>query len=248
MRLNQVIGLNNGIYAAMTAVATARGDSMPWANAPGIDDESLDLDFLTTYGNRETSVLVDLYAKIAGATLPLSSETMQTLAKVVLNKYNKDFTRQWNVWGIEYDPLQNFDLTETEQVTRAATDTNEVTRTTNNQSTTAGNTKTDTTRQDNVYGFNSDNGVPSGDSTENTLTDVAQTVNDEGGESENADATRNETETRTKNTSGDNSVRSTQYMLNEEREAWTFDFFGAINKMIASVLTCAYYDLSHQEV
>lgn len=76
---------------------------------------NLDIDFYLTYGNRETSPLVD-YLLIDNK---LTDESQNRLADIILNRFKSNWDRLDLAFNKEYNPIWNKDGTETTTVTNS---------------------------------------------------------------------------------------------------------------------------------
>lgn len=94
--------LGQGIFTALNEL------NVPWK------DENvaslLDLEYYTTFGNRQTSPLVDY---LIGDKKQLSTEDTQKLAHIIFNKFSENWNRIDLAFSKEYNPIWNKDGTET---------------------------------------------------------------------------------------------------------------------------------------
>lgn len=94
--------LGQGIFTALNEL------NVPWK------DENvaslLDLEYYTTFGNRQTSPLVDY---LIGDKKQLSIEDTQKLAYIIFNKFSENWNRIDLAFSKEYNPIWNKDGTET---------------------------------------------------------------------------------------------------------------------------------------
>ena len=188
------------------------------------------------------------------------------------------WTRLWaTMKPAEYDPLTNYQMQETTEGTENSTRTPDLTRGDTGTVQTSGQdkrtpdlTKTNTgtvknegsgtsTNQNNLWGFNSSESVPSdmsdGTATnENTTTDnlsETETGTDTTDHTNTDTYNRSYTETGTDTTAGTSSRKLTrtgnigtnpfQNLLQQELNIWMYDFFEQIFKDVDSVLTIPIY-------
>ena len=175
--------LNGGIFKALSLL------DVPWRN--DTDDTALDLEYFGNISGQKTiSPLID---RLLGTNTTLTNENITTLASVIYNMFGRNWTELYATLSYEYDPISNYDMTETESSSGTTSDTlthtgTQSTTHTGTQNTTHTGTQTAThtgtvqnsdnqivngsgngTTSDNVYGFNSADAV--GDTTsENTTT------------------------------------------------------------------------------
>ena len=94
--------LGQGIFTALNEL------NVPWK------DENvaslLDMEYYTTFGNRQTSPLVDY---LLGDKKQLSTEDTQKLAHIIFNKFSENWNRIDLAFSKEYNPIWNKDGTET---------------------------------------------------------------------------------------------------------------------------------------
>ena len=94
--------LGQGIFTALNEF------NVPWKdkNIASL----LDTEFYTTFGNRETSPLVDY---LIGNKAQLSTDDTQKLASMIYNKFSDNWNRIDLAFSKEYNPIWNKDGTET---------------------------------------------------------------------------------------------------------------------------------------
>ena len=101
--------LGQGIFTALNEM------NVPWK------DENvaslLDMEYYTTFGNRQTSPLVDY---LIGDKKQLSTEDTQKLARIIFNKFSENWNRIDLAFSKEYNPIWNKDGTETTTVENSA--------------------------------------------------------------------------------------------------------------------------------
>lgn len=225
---------------------------------PWIDDvtgATLDTEyFFNISGQKTPSPLV---RKLA-STGALTTENVQTLARVLYSMFSVPWAKQYATLSAQYDPISNYDMTETETTT--GTDSNTVTNTgtqttarTGTQGTVTAETTTGTgsdNGESGVYGFNSSTAV--GDATTEMNTTQSATDNIQATRTDNLTDRRtdNLTETgsgtrlenRTLTRTGNIGVTTSQQMLQSERELWMWSFFyDVVFKNVDKVLSIATY-------
>lgn len=215
----------NGIFSHLAAKVT-----LPWTDTD-VDNSLLDLDYLTQYGQRARGAAVDLMTEFGAKQL--TDAQIDQLAMIVRQRFGKNWQHLWDINQIEYDPKINYDMTEEETVTRSGEHT-ESGKSSEQQS---GNTSREVNNANSVYGFNSDVAVPSDNGSGTESTDSG--LNTSG--TQDTGGTHSETETRTKTTQGDASVRPIQYVIDEDRRVWAYDMFDQIFKQLNTVLTAPVY-------
>lgn len=178
MKLNDVFNdyINNGIFTFLNAL------DVPWKEKN--ISQQLNLQYHGNIsGKKETSPLVD--SLIVENNLTDNSKTM--LAMSIFSIYSNKWSKLYRILSLEYEPIENYNMTETEStkstnentdtITTNTTNSNDVTETNtgtnttnDSENTTGKNTITDSrtvTENNNVtnnnalYGFNSTSGVNS---------------------------------------------------------------------------------------
>lgn len=215
---------NNLFYMLRTA------HNAPWAESKY--DEIL---FNAYFGMRSnnkfispTIIYIRRYYNIAGTFL--DADSIEKLADLIWGMYGERWVRMWAVLKAEYNPIENYDLTEEETNTYGKT-------TTRTDNLSHGKTGNDTvtpnlteSSQHNVYGFNTTdvNGKPA-DKTTTSNTGTNQT-------------TYNTTETDTGTQSHANSghddreltrhgnigVTTSQQMLQSDIDLWVWNYFNDV--------------------
>lgn len=235
--------MTGGIF---TMLASAYGDRLPWAQQYA---NVLDMEYFGNHsGDKETSPLVDKFALInadQADPVVLKQSQIRTLADIIYMRYGTQWGKLYAVLSAEYNPIQNYDMTEEETPNITHTETPNISRdrTTTAQSDYTVTTDSDTTTD--VYGFNSTSPVPQGEGNGNS------TVTTKGDADKNI-TTNTETETGTRTTtetgsrkltrSGNIGVTTSQQMLESEIQLWEWSFFATVFKNVDTVLTAPKYN------
>lgn len=189
MKLNEVFTdyINNGIFTFLNSL------DVPWKDKN--ISQQLNLQYHGNIsGKKETSPLVD--SLIVENNLTDNSKTM--LAMSIFSIYSNKWSRLYHILSLEYEPIENYNMIETEKTTSTNENTDNITtNTTNSNDVTETNTGTNTandsesttgkniitdsrtitennnvTNNNSLYGFNSVSGVNSdsqnGTETRNT--------------------------------------------------------------------------------
>lgn len=101
--------LGQGIFTALNDL------NVPWKDKN--ISLLLDTEYYTTFGNRQTSPLVDY---LIGDKEQLSTEDTQKLAHIIFNKFSDNWNRIDLAFSKEYNPIWNKDGTETTTVENSA--------------------------------------------------------------------------------------------------------------------------------
>lgn len=178
--------------------------SVPWAGES--INAYLDIAYFGMHsGSKPVSVLVENI--MTGDELSAAEITLIATTCVAL--YNVNWTKQWATLSAQYDPIQNYSMTETMTDDETVIDYGKT------------NTRTDdltNTTANDIFGFNSTTAVDTGGSEVTqggTVTDV-QTGSDTH--------TRNYTLER----EGNIGVTTSQQMLQSERDLWMWNYFNDV--------------------
>lgn len=135
--MKTIIPIVNGIFSSMSS----------YTFKANISKEQLDIMFISTYGKRNPSPVVDLIAEKYDVELDetLPATAIAELAQLMLGMYKPKWDKLGEIYDIEYDPIHNYldewedtmegESSSTETVNKQNTETLNTTRTT-------GNTKT----------------------------------------------------------------------------------------------------------
>lgn len=206
--------------------------SIPWGN-PDISG-ILDSAYHGEHGDRLISPLV---RKLLNDDNELTTANKQKLANVITTLFLSQWQHTYELLTLQYDPLNNYDMTETE--TYKGSNENEHRDTGSLTHTGTSTDSTNNTAEDSLYGFNSEDPVNSDMSTSeggnthtNNLTDTTNmTGTDEGSNSYERTLTR----------SGNIGVTTSQQMAQSEIDLWRWNFFKSVFKDIDSILTLSIY-------
>ena len=239
--LNDVIPdwLTSGIFAALE---TAMDESLPWSSElSGV----LDLDY---HGNHSGEKIISplLFNLIKNNTdEELTSEQLASLASLIAARFGVQWARLYAVLGAEYDPIQNYSMTEimeddTKETTYGHTDTRTDDLSEVKTGTETLEAGTETTTETDIYGFDSAAASPSnketvsndGDDVTRYNTTVANTGTQGHVEGGKDTEVRNYELTR----SGNIGVTTSQQMLQSEIDLWQYDFFKIVYADIDKIL------------
>ena len=230
----------------------------PWyEQVVTISEKSLDYDYFGNHsGNKKCSTLV---YSLMGSDTTLNSESKQILIKLIHDKFYFTWTALWQTYVIgisdSYHPLRNFDITETGSHSK-----NGSVESTNSKTDTISNSGRDTTtttytdsgaENNNRFGFNSSEAVPTGGSTNSTSgnSTVTKVTTDDDTTVEDGEASREETEegSYSKQFSGTKDVIKAD-IIKKEREIWITQYFDTVFSDVDSVLTSMIYNRTHRPV
>ena len=200
---------NEGIFEFMT--------DAPWFN--DISSSTLNDLFFSEYGDKYTSIIVDIIYKTNQLDGVLSEEGRRRLSQYLYDKYKLNWNRKYRLLKLEYDPLHNYNYHESESMSKTGVVTKDET--------------VEKTNTDKSVGTNSESINISKDDTV-TRTDVndgSSTTNNaiwafNSGESVSTDSN---TGTNTVNSSSDGNIKTTEEHTNSSEHDNTDTFSGNEN-------------------
>lgn len=257
----------NGIFKALAAL------NVPWIG--DVESDILDVDYFGNHSGRKVIAPLLYQYYVQNNSPALTEAQIQFLAKIAISRYGKNWKGLYDTLSLEYNPINNYDMTETENLTgtntgtvtnsgsvdygKKDTHTTSGTDTQTISGTTTPNTTTDTTRQ--IYAFDSSNwenserqtenqsGTVTTENTVNDSKDETLTIQSEGSDSNENTRTDNLQNTleRTLKRSGNIGVTTSQQMIQSERELWLWKFFDIVYADIDELLTINVYPSIKQE-
>ena len=184
---------------------------LPWLDS----NYALELDielYMSRSGDKFISPLYQRMLESIGESIQ-GEETKEKLFDLIVNKFALSWNKIWDALTTNYKPLENYDMEQTE--------TPDITKERNTKSNTKiTNTNEIETSQQNVFGFNSSDAVPS------TSQEGSNTTTTEGNEDDN-NTWEEETETGTRGLTrhGNIGVTTSQQMLLSEVDLRTKTIF-----------------------
>ena len=217
-----------GIFSALSAL------EVPWKN--DIDGTTLDTEYYYNIsGQKSLSPLLRNYT-------PITTEKMSKLANVVYNMFKTNWVKLYNTLSLDYNPISNYEMNETETTKNGRKNTISNTGTHKLDGSGSVNGTTTSKNENNVFGFNSDTSVGDTENTisasNNTTSTDSQTTTSNSTETETGDETIDRTLTR----SGNIGVTTSQQMIQSERDLWLWNYFyNVVFKNVDKVLTLETY-------
>ena len=201
-------------------MASLPGVVIPWAASSTL----LDIDYIYRWsGNKSISPLLAHLQN--GTDLELDSSGYEILAGIIWSHYGTNWTNKWRVLVADYDPLENYNMVETESTTGRDTSHTEVAGSSGLNNTTTQSTK-------NVYGYNSSSAVPAEQDTITSSTDTDITTN--------YDIDRGLDRTLTRH--GNIGVTTSQQMAQSTLDLYAYKFFEEVYKDIDRITALPIYD------
>lgn len=262
-RLSDVLGTNK-IFTRLMSEHT----DLPWS-----EDETVTaalLDFEYDYNHSGMKICSPAVDRNLGTDNVIETAAFNQLVDVCYMMYCKKWARNWEVLTAEYNPLNNYDMTETrtdihngtetnsgkDTTTQTGTDTN--VRTGNNAQAhtgTIGDSGSSSTENE-VSAFNSSTYEDASKTTgtmgntrtfQDTVTDTYNNLQDQQTKNLTDElthghvVTRSGGESHTLTRSGNIGVMSTVQLLQQEIELWKWNFFCDVFRDIDSVFTISTY-------
>lgn len=212
-----------------------------WAN--DFNATELDLTFILKYGERlQGSILRYFDAQDAsGEYHGLSPANVQRVAALIYAHFSGQFDHLYNDYKAEYDPIENYNSTESVTDTRTGQTSDSQTH---ERETSDSDTLTRTMTASNetgIYGFNSADSVPANDATNtgSESTSDTRTGTDDLTITGTGSSSESGTELRTRR--GNIGVTTSAQMLTGDTEFWKWNFMTDVMNMIASFISLKIY-------
>lgn len=218
--------ITKGIFSYLNAL------EVPWKN--DVSGNQLDIIYHgSRSGNKIIGSLIENYLD----NNTVSDDNKIIIAQAIYTIYIKNWNALYKTLSLEYNPIENYSMTETENVQ----DTHKGTVESNGNNT---NTYTETTlvndtSNNQLWGFNSTDSVNSDKQTGDTTRDVESTMDSTH---KNTDReTKDITSDRTLKRSGNIGVTTSQQMIESERQLWLWNFFESVFSDIDKILVLKIY-------
>ena len=211
MKLNEIFTewkIGGGIFSLMA--------NPPWQDS--ITGLELDIEYFTNQsGTKQPSLLLKNFIE----DNKISQEDTLTIANLLLNRFGRNWSKLWNTLLLEYNPINNYDMEETENLV--------IDEIINNSGESSNSSEIDSNR----YAFDSETPTP----TDGQRQTNSNEFSDNG--------TRNNTHVRELTRKGNIGVTTSQQMITAERDLWVWDFFKTVFKDVDSVLTVPIFSLDY---
>lgn len=225
----------SGIFSLL--VTAAGSDPLPWSMAAA----SADIDYHGNYsGDKLVAPLIKKMLK-ADDSDELSAARQAQIASIIYQRFSDNWSKRWEALQLAYEPLQNYSMTETEEVD--GTNTGTVGNVSSLTASGSRNDRTTTEAESNklVYGFDSSTASPSEDQIDSgTVVDAETTTDSQSGTSTRTDNLAHSLD-RILTRSGNIGVTTSQQMLQSELEIRVYDFMQSVYADIDKVLTIPVY-------
>lgn len=218
--------ITKGIFSYLNAL------EVPWKN--DVSGNQLDIIY---HGSRSGDKIIGSLIENYLDNNTVSDDNKIIIAQAIYTIYIKNWNALYKTLSLEYNPIENYSMTETENVQ----DTHKGTLESNGNNT---NTYTETTivndtSNNQLWGFNSTDSVNSDKQTGDTTRDVESTMDSTH---KNTDReTKDITSDRTLKRSGNIGVTTSQQMIESERQLWLWNFFESVFSDIDKILVLKIY-------
>ena len=245
-------------WGLFTAFENLTNRPPPWSG--NITPLLFDIHYRTRSGDKTASKFLEYFT-------PLDATKINLLATHIADVYYKNWERLYNTLNLEYNPISNYDMTETETV--SDTGENAKQQTTTDTATESRSDTSESEASNNTTNSNTFNGTQTGKKTgfnSGSFVDDTQQLNNqsESGATNNTATTEtsssktgslnstnsvNGTETTSKsserelNRSGNIGVTTSQQMIESERNLYLWKFFDVVFADIDKILTLKVYEM-----
>lgn len=211
---------------------------------------SLDDVYISKSGSKTIAPLIS--SEIVGGEL--SESAKQRIATEVYTVFNIQWSKRYNTLSFEYNPIENYRMTETEETTAhdesSRTENGTINRDDNTTRTDIGTIGTVDNRSENnnVFGFNSSDSVGSdslgvsGSSTDTHNLTYTEVLDGEEVRADSSTSESDRTDNRELTRGGNIGVTTSQQMITSERDLWNWNFFSTVFKDIDSLIALDIYD------
>lgn len=228
-KLSEVLGDTQKIF---TRIMTAH--VVPWSEDEDITGALLDFEYLS---NQSGDKIISPAVEKALVSGELSDTSFNTLCDVAWMMYNKRWARLWEILTAEFNPIENYSMTDTHTFEHGKIETNSGTDTTRRTGT---DTVTHTGDNENeVSAFNSSTYEDAAKVTQNT-TDL-DTRNMDDSLVHGHVVTNSGVDTERTTRSGNIGVTTSQQMAQSSIDLWKWNYFYDIFRDIDSIFTITTY-------
>lgn len=225
MRLNRYIEhYPNSLTEGLGLFHSLSESDVPWAEL----DEDIKKSLEIAYGLRSGNKVL---------TYPISNVTEINRVKMLKAYYLEKWKKLWNIYKLEYEPLDGYIVNETGSNTKninkeETTEFGKIVNETGTDTGTVGvNGSTTSNGTDNFYGFNSAEAVPANSNEDNDVSNSTETRDLEATRSttnsgnDNVNGTESEEGSYTIKKTGNIGYTTPQEMLKQEFELWGTPYF-----------------------
>lgn len=265
MKVNKIWGWDDGIVGVFSTLRNSlTEETRPEWLSSADDATALDMEYHMNHsGNKIASPMLDDLADEHNDGKMSSIDRTNTV-KLLWLKFRKKWERLWELYNIEYNPIENYSLTETDEpdITRTHSGTIEHKVSddfkVNSKVVTESDVTVSTYNEDEgyTYGFNNSSPVPTDtsnqDNTSRTVADPEHNIvegenTQTGATIDDHDLTDTETGKRTLTRSGNIGVMTYKMMVEGEVALWQWNFFDTVMSDVDSIIALSIYDYNKYE-
>lgn len=245
-RLNEVIGTNEIFKTLMTDY------TLPWSEDESITDSLLDFEYINNYSGRK--IISPAVSNSLGTDGKITAAGFQKLCDVCYMMFNKKWTRNWTILNMEYNPIENYAMTEHSVLTRnnkeshSGTDRNVRTGSVADNHTGTITDAATSSEEGKVSAFNSSSYQPAsstsgsgGNTRTNNTTDTTTYNNLTDADTYGHIIDNDDTETTDHTRTGNIGVTTSQQMAESDLQLWRWNFFYEVFADIDNVFTVSTY-------
>lgn len=230
LRLSDVLTDSQGIFTRIMAA-----HDVPWAEDDTISGDLLDFEYM--FNQSGDKIISPAVLKNLNEDDELATATFNHLCDVAFMMYGKRWARLWEILTAEFNPLENYDMSETKYFDHGHVETNSGTDTTNR---TGSDTITHTgDTESEVSAFNSSSYQDSSKNTQNTTDLDTRNMTDALVHGHVLTNSGRDTETTTR--TGNIGVTTSQQMAQSSLDLWKWNYFYDIFRDIDSIFTITTY-------
>ena len=230
IRLSEVLTPSQGIF---TQIMSAH--EVPWVEDTTITGELLDFEYM--FNQSGDKLISPAVLKNLNDDKELEITDFNKLCDVAFMMYGKRWTRLWEILTAEFNPLENYDMSEIKYIDHGHVETNSGTDTTNRTGTDTVTHTGDTEAE--VSALNSSTYQDSAKNTQNTTDLDTRNMSDALVHGHILTNSGRDTETLTR--SGNIGVTTSQQMAQSSLDLWKWNYFYDIFRDIDSIFTITTY-------
>lgn len=229
-------GITQGIFEVMERLH----ESLPWESSTlTIDTPVLDDMLLNLYGAR----IISPAAERMGGTVPVPASAIPAIADYIYMMCKEKWKRIAAAIAAEYNPINNYDMTETEQGTDTHSGTDTQTDSGTDTATVQHGQTLSGTEQTQIFGFDSSTGTDSETRTTSSTSGGSDTSTVQHGKTTETEHGLQIGRNRTLTRSGNIGVTTSAQMVQGEIDVRQYNFWEQVVRDAADILTvpCYFY-------
>lgn len=197
----------------------------------------LDLTFITKYGERIQGAILRHFDEGEG----ISDTDVSTLATLIYSHFAAQWEHLYNDMTATYDPIENYNSTETVTESREIGTSKTQTQETDTSNTEIVDRDTTSSSDNEIYGFNSSTASPSDSNTGGGTEDTTTTDTGESDSSFTEIGTHDEDNSITRTRSGNIGVTTSAQMIEGDINVWKWNYIEGVMNDIANFISLKIY-------